>query len=364
MKLLSSVPRSDGFYLPAESDWHEGSWMIWPQRQDNWREGAKPVQRVVCQIANAISEFEPVTVCVSAEQYENARNQLSSRIRVIEMSSNEAFIRDTGPTFVTNGTEIRGISWTFNGYGGLLEGLYFPWDLDNLVAQKVCEVAAFDYYQLQEFVLEGCAFRTDGDGTLVVTEECLLCEGRNPNLTKEQMELTLQEYLGVKKVIWLNRGLYMDEGKGHIDNLFCFVKPGEALLSWTDDPNHPQYEIVHEALDTLAQVRDARGREIKIHKMPLPQPLIITEQEAMGVDHCKNTLPRMAGDILVASYLNFYMPNGSLIYPLFGDETDQIAHQIFSRCFPKRILIGIDAREVFLGGGGIHSMVLHQPSVW
>ena len=144
MAVLSSVPSCDGFSIPAESDWHAGSWMLWPHRPDNWRLGAKPAQKVVAQIAQAISRFEPVTVCVNADQYENARNQLCPEVRVIEMSSNEAFLRDSGPTFVVSASEVRGISWTFNGYGGLVEGLYFPWDADSLVAEKVCEVARID----------------------------------------------------------------------------------------------------------------------------------------------------------------------------------------------------------------------------
>ena len=363
MAVLSSVPRCDGFSIPAESDWHAGSWMLWPHRPENWRLGAKPAQKVVAQIAQAISRFEPVTVCVNADQYENARNQLCPEIRVIEMSSNEAFLRDSGPTFVVSASEVRGISWTFNGYGGLVEGLYFPWDADSLVAEKVCEVARIDYYPLREFVMEGCAFRADGEGTIVVTEECLLSEGRNPHLTREQMESTLKEYLGVQKIIWLRRGLHMDEGKGHIDNLFCFVRPGEALLSWTDDPGHPQYQIVREALETLSAVTDACGRTLRIHRMPLPRPLVITSEESEGVDRCQNTIPRLAGDMLVASYLNFYMPNGSLIYPEFGDENDARAKEIFAELFPRRRLIGIHAREIFLGGGGIHSMVLQQPAI-
>ncbi|MEA4932334.1 MAG: agmatine deiminase [Lawsonibacter sp.] len=362
MTVLPSIPTHDGFYLPAESDWHTGSWMIWPQRQDNWRLGGKPAQEAVCKIAQAISQFEDVTVCVNASQYQNARNRLSPCVRVIEMSSNEAFVRDTGPTFVVNGSEVRGIDWTFNGYGGLLEGLYFPWDADNRIARKICETAFLDSYQLREFVLEGCAFRCDGEGTLIVTEECLLSEGRNPNLSKDQMEITLKEYLGISKVIWLHRGLYLDEGKGHIDNLLCFVRPGEILLSWTDDPEHPQYKIVREALEVLSRSKDACGRSLKIHRILLPKPLIITSEEATGIDSSKDTLPRLPGDMLVGSYLNFYMPNCGLIYPMFDDENDVEAERLFATLFPQRRLVGIRAREIFLGGGGIHSIVLQQPS--
>lgn len=363
MALLYTFPAYDGFHLAAEGIWHRGSWMLWPQRPDNWRMGAKPGQKAVCELAQIISRYEPLTVCVNASQYENARDRLDPAVRVIELSNNEAFLRDSGPTFVVSDSQVRGISWTFNGYGGTQEGLYFPWDADELIAQKLCELERLDYYQVQEFVLEGCAFRFDGESTIVVTEECLLSEGRNPHLTREQMESTLKGYLGVEKIIWLHRGLYMDEGRGHVDNLFCFVRPGEALLSWTDDPSHPQYEIVHEALDTLEKETDASGRKFLIHKMPLPRPLVITAEEAEGVDYSRHTLPRLAGNMLVTSYLNFYMPNGALIYPEFDEPNDAEAKKLFAELYPGRELVGIKAREIFLSGGGLHSIVLPQPSV-
>lgn len=359
--ILSTTPSSDGFHVLADSHWHFGSLMVWPFRNDVWRMGAKPAQAAFAEVAGAVSRFEPVTVFVCAGQYENARNRLPKDIRVVELSTNEAFIRDYGPTFIGNASEVRGVSWTFNGYGGLLEGLYFPWDADNAAAQKICEVQCLDYYQLQEFVLEGCAFQTDGDGTMVVTEECLLSEGRNPSLNKEMMEATFRQYLGVRKIIWLHNGLHMDEGKGHIDNLFSFIAPGEALLSWTDDPQDPQYEIVRDARRILEQSTDACGRRIRITELPLPEPLIMSEEEAWSVDGSQTSLPHHAGDIKVASYMNFYLANGGLIFPVFGSPVDEEARNILSRAFPQRQCIGISSREIFLGGGGIHSIVLGQP---
>ena len=363
MNTLHTIPKKDGFHLCSERSWHAGAWMIWPQRPDNWRMGAKYAQRTFAKIANTIAEFEPVTVCVNADQYENACNHLSSSVRVIEMSSQEAFMRDVAPTFISNGAEIRGVDWTFNGYGGLLEGAYFPWDLDDQIAHKVCELLGIRCYKVNEFVFEGCAYRYDGEDTIVVTEECLLSAGRNPSLTKKDMESTLKSYLGIREVIWLKHGLYMDEGKGNIDNLFCFVKPGEALLSWTDDTSHPQYEVVREALATLERERDAKGRKLKLHKIPLPRPIVITEEEAMGVDDSRFSITRRAGDRMVGSYLNFYLPNGGLIYPIFREESDLEAAAILQRVFASRRLVGIDAHEVFLGGGGIHSIVAEQPSI-
>ncbi len=364
MNTILSTPARDGFHAPGEYQWHKGCWMLWPQKRDTFRLGGKPAQTVYIQVAKLISQYEPVTMCVNHSQYSYACRQLDSpNIRVIEMSSNDAWMRDVGPTFLVNHRhQLRGVDWTFNAYGGLVDGLYFPWDKDNLIARKVCEIELLPCYPLLDFVLEGGAFQVDGEGTVVVTEECLLGEGRNPNLTREEMERTLMEYLGVEKVIWFRRGLFMDETNGHVDNLFCFVTPGEVLLAWTDDKENPQYEVVQDCYRVLLESTDAKGRHFGIHKIPLPNPLRISAEEADGLDWVQGSLERKAGDLLAASYVNLYISNGSVIYPTFNDPADQIAQQILENCFPRRKIIGVYSRELFLGGGGIHSITLHQPS--
>ncbi|MDR2347908.1 MAG: agmatine deiminase family protein, partial [Bifidobacteriaceae bacterium] len=217
MKRLTTTPAADGFKMPGEYEPHAGCWMLWPERPDNWRLGAKPAQAAFAQVARAIAEFEPVTVGVSAAQFDNAVNQLPDDVRVVEISNNDSWVRDCGPTFVKNGAsgEIRGVDWTFNAWGGLYDGLYFPWDKDDQVARKICEIERVDSYRLDGFVLEGGSIHADGEGTVYTTEECLLSPGRNPDLSKEQIEDTLRSHLGVEKVIWLNRGIYLDETNGH-----------------------------------------------------------------------------------------------------------------------------------------------------
>ena len=140
--------------MPAEFEPQARIWMLWPERPDNWRCGAKPAQKAFADVARAISQFEPVTVCASAAQYGNARRLLPPEITVVEMSSNDAWVRDCGPTFVVNGREIRGVDWEFNAWGGLVDGLYFPWDKDDAVAEKICELEGADRYRTEGFVLE------------------------------------------------------------------------------------------------------------------------------------------------------------------------------------------------------------------
>ena len=260
MKKLNSTPKQDGFRMPGEFEPHRGTYIIWPERPDNWRNGAKPAQKVFTQVANTIGKYEPVTVIVSDSQYQNARHMLNDYVRVVEMSNDDSWVRDCGATFVVNDQgELRGVDWSFNAWGGLVDGLYFPWDKDDRIASKMCELEGANRYRLDDFVLEGGSIHVDGEGTLMVTEECLLSAGRNPQLTKEEIEKVLCEYLNVEKVLWIKEGIYNDETNGHVDNMCNFVRPGVVALAWTDDENDPQYKRSHEAYEYLSNEVDANS---------------------------------------------------------------------------------------------------------
>ncbi len=361
-RTLKSTPRRDGFRMPAEFEPHAGTWMIWPERPDNWRLGAKPAQEAFTAVATAIAASEPVTVGASAAQYENARAQLPAAVRVVELSTNDAWARDNGPTGVVDAQgRVRGVDWVFNAWGGLDGGLYFPWDQDDLVARKVLEVEGLDRYRAP-FVLEGGAIHVDGEGTLITTEECLLNPNRNPGLTRADVERNLRDYLGVEQVIWLGRGVFNDETDGHVDNLCCFVRPGEVALSWCDDPDDPQYEISRDALARLRAARDARGRRLLVHKIPQPGPLFMTAQEAAGVDRREGSRLRQAGDRMAGSYVNFYIANRRVVVPLLDPAKDARALRILRRLFPGREVVGVPAREILLGGGNIHCITQQVPA--
>lgn len=170
-RIIGTTPKEDGFRMPGEFEAQDQIFMIWPERPDNWRDGAKPVQIAFTNVAKAISRFTPVTMLVSQSQYQNARYQLPADVRVLEVSNNDSWVRDCGPSFVINDKgELRANDWTFNAWGGLVDGLYFPWDQDDLVAQKVCELERVDSYRTDDFVLEGGSFHVDGQGTVLTTE--------------------------------------------------------------------------------------------------------------------------------------------------------------------------------------------------
>ena len=360
-----STPRADGFRLPAEWEPHSQTWMIWPERPDNWRLGGKPAQAAFCAVAEANARFEPVSIRVSAAQYDNAYARLGGRpnIRLVEMSSDDAWMRDTGPTFVINDRgEVRGVDWDFNAWGGFNGGLYWPWQRDSQVASKVLGLERCTRYATPGFVLEGGAIHVDGEGTLITTEECLLNANRNPLLSREQIEDVLRDCLAVERIIWLPEGLYNDETDGHVDNFCCYVRPGEVLLAWTDDANDPNYARCRAALEVLESSRDARGRALTVHRMPIPGPLYATEDECAGVDRVSGSQPRDPSICLAGSYVNFLIVNGGIIAPSFDDPKDAEAEQLLQRLFPELEVVMVPGREILLGGGNIHCITQQQPA--
>ncbi|MET3665759.1 agmatine deiminase [Caulobacter sp. 1776] len=361
-RLLTTTPRADGFHMPAEWEPHAGCWMLWPERSDNWRGGAKPAQHAFAAVAAAIVQGEPVTVCVSPAQYVIAREMLVPAVRVVEMTSDDSWIRDCGPTFVIDAAGcVRGVDWKFNAWGGLIGGLYFPWDQDDLVGEKVIELERDDRYG-PDFILEGGSIDVDGQGAVLATRECLLNANRNPGLGEGEIEQRLRDYLGVETVIWLDQGVYLDETDGHVDNLCRFVAPGEVVLTWTDDMTDPQWARSAAALEILTRARDAQGRSLRVHKLRQPAPVTITAEEAAGVDHVPGTLPRQAGDRMAASYVNFYIANGVVVVPAFDDPQDAPAQALLAKLFPDRRILPVAAREILLGGGNIHCITQQEPA--
>ena len=257
----------------------------------------------------------------------------------------------------------RGIQWEFNAWGGQYDGLYSHFEHDREVPERICSFLGDSFYNARPFVLEGGSIHVDGEGTLLTTEECLLSPGRNPSLTRAEIEEKLRQYLSVEKIIWLPFGIYNDETNGHIDNMCCFVKPGEVLLAWTDDENDPQYARSRAAFDLLSHTVDAKGRSFVIHKLPIPKhPICITEEDLLGYDFEAGEDQREAGERLAASYINFYLANHCVLLPRFGDENDTVAAEILGKCFPDRRILPIDARVILTGGGNIHCITQQIPA--
>lgn len=368
MALLRTLPTADGFTMPAEFATHSATVLIWPVRPGSWGRDPSVAQRAFLDVIREIAKEEDVHLLAGAEDAAAARAAVADlpRITVHEIESDDAWARDIGPTFVTDSKTLRGISWRFNAWGGTVDGLYANWDKDDAVAAALCEALGVDCYDAGDFVLEGGSIHVDGEGTLLTTEACLLSAGRNPSLTREQIEQKLAAYLGIRKILWLPRGIYLDETNEHVDNVCAFTAPGEVVLAWTDAETDPQYPLSKACLDYLNDVTDAAGRKLKVRLLPIPDhPILCTEADCAAYDFAPGEDMREPGDRLAGSYANFYIANSAVLVPQFGGEnaaSDAHALAILREAFPTRRVIGIDARAILLGGGNIHCITQQVPA--
>lgn len=388
--------------MPGEYEPHHGCIMIWPERPGSWIYGAKGARRAFRDVIAAIAKSEKVYVAAGRTCIENAVHMLlgenavfcekencyrmadgqmlpwQRNIEIFEADTDDAWARDIGPTFVVKQDvtaadeeqeperEVRAVSWEFNAWGGEVDGLYASWDRDNAFAVFFAKKYGYTCCRTAPFVLEGGSVHSDGEGTLLVTEACLLSAGRNPDLTKMEIEERLKRYLGAEKVLWLPRGIYQDETNEHVDNVCAFVRPGEVVLAWTDREDDPQYALSKQCLDYLERERDARGRGIKVHKLPIPDhPVCITQEELQGYTFEEGEDIREAGERLAASYVNFYFSNRAVVMPVFGgenEESDQRAIKILKELCPEREVIPVPARDILVGGGNIHCITQQIPA--
>lgn len=358
-----TTPRKDGFAMPAEFEPHDGTIMIFPERSGSWTYGAEPALPSFLAIWKAITQDEKLFLITSQKTRQKAETLCKDlkNLEILEIAQDDAWARDTAPTFVRNPEtgEVRGIDWQFNAWGGTFDGLYAHWEKDNALAKNFCQKKNYPCYNAQHFVLEGGSVHSNGQGLVMTTEACLLSQGRNPELSKIQIEEILCEYLNAEKILWLPRGIYNDETNEHVDNICAFIKPNEVVLAWTDNPNDPQYALSCACLEVLEK------EKIQVHKLPIPEkPVCITEHDLKGYVFEEGEDIREIGERLAASYVNFYFTNHSVLLPQFGGEnteSDQQAVSIMKKLCPDRKIIPVPARELLLGGGNIHCLTQQIP---
>ena len=349
----NSVPALP-YAMPPEWDVHQRTFISWPVQDSMvYPENFAVVQSWYLELVLAIAEFEPVAILVNPDQLEQVQSLIEEKqdlpgyppyqdIDLLLIPHNDAWIRDNGPTFLKDPAgHLAAVNWQFNAWGGK----YAPWDLDNAVAPAI--LAQYNVTRLDApLVMEGGSLHVDGEGTLLTTEECLLNPNRNPSLSREQIEAHLREYLGIKSVIWLKRGLSGDETDGHVDNIACFAAPGQVLIQVCDDPEDENFAITQENLAILEAATDARGHTLEIVKISQP--------------------PRAEykGKRLTLSYLNFYFVNGGIILPVFGGdaaETDEQAAAILHSLYPGRRIRRIDGMPIISEGGNVHCTTQQMP---
>lgn len=364
-KRIFSTPSSDDFFIIPEFMQHKQIWLIWPERTDNWRMGAKPVQKTIAEIANILIEYEAVTMIVSKHQFQNARKQLSEKIKIIEMTTNDCLIRDFGPLFLVNSeTKVtRGLKSSFNAWGGTKYGRYYPWDDDDMLAYKIFELEDINYYELP-IILDWGMILLDGRGTCFASEEGILSEFRNPNLTKEQAEQYLKNYLNVSQIIWLPFGLAYDQTKGRLNNLLSLVDETTILLSWTDDRYNENYQVLCETEKILKQARTTYGDPYKIVKLQLPKIKNRNKEETELIDFNSNHDVNAFDQSLVGSYTNLYITSKAVLVPTFDDQEtqEQIILKLAKIFVDKRIIL-VNSRELLLGHANLHNIICYQPKI-
>ena len=382
MSLQNSKEIPAGIRFPGEFEPHEGTLMVWPERPGSWGKDSSGAERAFTDIIEALLEVEKVWLIVSPKAAPAVRERFAGqeRLTIIEAETDDSWARDIGPTFVFSKEGRLAVNWSFNAWGGEVDGLYASWEKDDRLARTfaaaignevldaapfVLEGGSIHTDGAAPFVLEGGSIHTDGEGTLMVTESCLLSAGRNPSLTKAEIEERLKTYLGVAKVLWLPRGIYMDETNEHVDNVAAFIKPGEVVLAWTDNREDPQYELSAQDLAYLEGETDAKGRKIKVRKLPIPDvPVCCSARDIDNYVFEPGEDAREAGERLAASYLNFYFANGIALVPQFGGEnaeSDARAVKILAELCPERRIVPISARDILLGGGNIHCITQQVP---
>ncbi len=363
--ILKDLDSIKGYVFPFEGEKHWASVVLVPYRKDTWRENALPAIEEYLNVVKAISSYERVIVVIDPRiDYSIVRRFEMKNTHILRLKYDDSWARDTLPVFLKNEEEGRlvGVDFGFNSWGGDYDGLYTPYDDDNQLGKYFLLEAMIHRYPRKDFILEGGSIHSDGEGTLITTEECLLSKGRNPSLSKEEIEEDLKSSLNVEKVLFLPYGIYEDETDGHVDNICCFLKPGVVLLAWCDDENDPQYERCVKDYEYLSSVTDAKGRSLTIIKMPVPKTMYMSKEEADQITVSSNAINRLEGRRLAGSYVNFYMGEKFIILPQFGCEEDKIAIEILKDFYKEeKDIIPVYSKEILLGGGNIHCITKQIP---
>jgi agmatine deiminase len=335
-----TTPRAQGFAMPPEWAPHSRCWMAWPCRSELWGERTSAARQAYAELAKTIATYEPVTMIARPDLTAEASLTCGQGISVLPLAHDDSRIRDTSPAFLLDQAgALGGVDWRYNGYGWKAPAF----EQDARLAEAICarlEVPCF----AAPIVLEGGGVHVDGEGTALVCASSVLDSKRNPGLGRLEIESALADYLGITKVIWLEHGFDGDLTGGHVDNVARFGRPGLVMVLTCGDPQDANFALFQDNLARLRTARDAAGRQLEV---------IEVEQPAARSGH--------DGQRLTTSYLSFYLANGAVLLPMFGDAKDAAAYAAISAAFPDRRAIQIDAGDLVYGGG-IHDLTREQPA--
>lgn len=328
--------------MPDEGDPHKRTWMAFGAGEAIWGAALLPeVRRNLATVARAIAQFEPVTMLVRAEDRDVARELVGPTVELVEAPLDDLWMRDTGPVFVTGNGTKAGVNFNFNGWGEKQDFDHDAGVADFVAAQAGVEALPTD------LVLEGGGIEVDGDGTALITESCVLNRNRNPGWSKTDVEEELRPLLGLDKIIWLPGIAGKDITDGHTDFYARFARPGVVVAGFDPDPESWDHDVTTRHLDILKRATDAKGRPL----------------EVVVIDAPGTVRPEFESDDFAAGYINFYLCNGAVIAPEFGDpEADAAARQKLEQLFPGRSVVQINIDGIAAGGGGIHCTTQQEPA--
>jgi agmatine deiminase len=328
-----------GFRMPAEWQPHERCWMAWPCRLDFWGDNLAATKQTFAAVANAISAFEPVTMLARPQDVDTCRRQCSGEVTVLPVELDDSWLRDNGPNFVVDESGALAASiFHFNAWGKKHE----PWGKDAAVGHRIAEYLGIRTFS-STIYMEGGGINVDGEGTLLVTEQNVLNDNRNPGLGKDEAERILCDALGVDTVIWCPGDPDDIETDGHIDGIACFLEPGRVLVEICPAEGTERYDNMRANLEAIRDATDSAGRKIAVE----------TIEEAYEADR--------RSEIFACSYVNYYIANGAIVMPSFGIERDADGRDTLARLYPDREIVQVNISDIALGGGGIHCITQQQP---
>jgi agmatine deiminase len=337
---------------PAEWERHDATWIAWPHHEPDWPGKLAPIPWVYAEIARVLAEREPVEIlCHDESVREAAQRHLGSHgvkqnVRMHIVPTDRVWLRDSSPTWVEHDRRLELVNWRFNAWAK-----YDNYGNDEHVGRAIEKITGVPRVEPKRpddkgrVVLEGGAIDTDGEGTLLTTEECLLSEvqARNSGLSRDDYERIFREWLGIRETIWLGEGCVGDDTHGHVDDVARFVAPGVIVLAYEEDPADDNHLRSADNLDRLNLAGGADGA-LKIVKLPFPRPVV------------------MNGERLPASYVNFYIANGVVLVPTFNDRNDRVALNTLATLMPDREIVGIHAVDLVWGLGTLHCLTQQQPA--
>lgn len=331
------------YRVAAEWEPHAATWLSWPHRLATWPGKFLPIPRLYLRLVQTLAAVEPVHVLAGGHPMAQCRVLLAGipTVTLHDIPTDDAWIRDSGPTFLVGapGSPPALVDWGHNAYGGK----YVPYFHDDAIGRRIARKLGRVCYE-PGMILEGGSIDVDGRGTLLTTEECLLNPNRNPELSRAEIEQCLCKFLGVRKTLWLGRGIVGDDTDGHIDELARFVAPQTVVAAVEDNPHDANYASLQENLRRLRSFTDADGKPLEIISLPMPQPVV------------------QDGKRLPASYCNFYLANGIAIVPQFDDPADAKAVEILGRVLLGRRMVPLPARDLVWGLGAFHCITQQEPA--